>query len=153
QPRVPEVIEPTPASIALSCRINKGQIARPSRRLRSLLLLGEVKVLERNRDLLREADTDKATRGNGVAVTDKAHRFGGRHDLAAPGGAYRGQQMGRFDHAWASLKTSALQSVEGLLADTAQLVFDRIHRRTLVLAANGEPGPVTLHGCERRLPL
>jgi hypothetical protein len=44
--------------------------------------VGEEALLQRECQVLGEADADEAAGGDGVAVMDQCHRFGGADDLA-----------------------------------------------------------------------
>src|SRR6266581_1547024 len=87
-----EVIKAAVLSVALPRRVDERQVARFALRVRGIDLGGKIKFLQCQRDFLCEADADKAAGGNGVAIANQAHGFGGRDDLALLRSAQIGQR-------------------------------------------------------------
>ena len=85
---VAEVIETAVLAIALTGGVGQGQIARAAgRRLR---IFTEKALLESDRDIFRETDTDETAGGERVAISDQADCFGGSNDLVALASRLRG---------------------------------------------------------------
>jgi hypothetical protein len=77
-----QVIKTAVPAVALPGGIDQRQIARLIVAVRRIAFLGELLLLQCQRDFLGEPDSDKSTCGDGVAVANKAHGFRGRDDLA-----------------------------------------------------------------------
>ncbi len=77
-----EVIEPALLAVALPGRVDQGQPFGPANAVRILLARLDEALLERNGDVLGEADADEATGGDRIAVMDQLHRFACGDDLA-----------------------------------------------------------------------
>ncbi len=82
QPLMGKMIEAAVLAVALPRRIHQRQVARLALRVGRVDLGGEIKLFQRQRDLLRKADADKAAGGDRVAVADETDGFGGRDNLA-----------------------------------------------------------------------
>ena len=82
QPLMREMIEAAILAVTLPGGIDQRQVARLAMHVRCIALAGEIKLFQRQRDFLREPDTNKAAGGDGVAIANEAHRLRGRHDLA-----------------------------------------------------------------------
>jgi hypothetical protein len=91
QPLMREMIEAAILAVALSRGIDQRQIARLALRIRRVAFAGEIKLLQRQRDFLREPDADKAAGGDGVAIANQAYGFCRRDDLALLRAAQIGQ--------------------------------------------------------------
>ncbi|MET4823486.1 hypothetical protein ABH972_001075 [Bradyrhizobium ottawaense] len=80
-----EMVEAAILAVALARRIDQRQIARLALRIGGIALVGEIELLQRDRDLLGKADADEAAGRDRVAVTDQHDRFGRGDDLALLG--------------------------------------------------------------------
>jgi hypothetical protein len=76
QPGMRQVVEAARAAVALAGGVEQGEVLRPAGRA------GEIQRLERDRDLLGEADADEAAGRDRVAAADQADRLGSADDLA-----------------------------------------------------------------------
>ena len=76
QALVAEMVEALLAPVPRPCRIDQGQAPRPS------IGSGEKTLLERDGDLLGEADGDEAAGRDRIAVADELHRLGRGDDLS-----------------------------------------------------------------------
>ena len=72
------------AAIALTSGIDQGQVVR-SAGFQKIIFQGDG-------EMLGEADADEAAGGDGIAVTDQAHRFLGGDELALAGEGLGGEQ-------------------------------------------------------------
>src|SRR5437868_1385815 len=86
-----EVIEAAVLAIALARRIDQRQVARLALRVGRIDFAREIELLQRERDLLRKADADKAAGGHRVAVANEPDSFRGGDDLALLGSSQIGQ--------------------------------------------------------------
>src|SRR5262249_47630469 len=77
-----EMVEAAILAVALARGIDQRQVSRLALRVGRLAFAGEIKLLERDRDLLGKADADEAAGCNRVAVADQHDSFGRRDDLA-----------------------------------------------------------------------
>ena len=82
QARMTEVVEPALLAVALSGRVDQRQTLRPANAIRVLFAGFDEALLQRDGDVLGEADADKAGRGKRVAIVDQLHRFARGDDLA-----------------------------------------------------------------------
>ena len=84
-----EMVEALVLAVALARRVDERQISRLALRIRRLALALEKARLERERDLLGEADADEAAGRHRIPVADQPHRVGGGDDLAGVGATQR----------------------------------------------------------------
>jgi len=100
-PVMAEVVEPPLLAVTLPCRVHQSQVARSAKPLPVTAPAGKKALVEGNGAVLGKADADEAAGGDGVAVTNQAHRLGGGGGgLAGIRGAQRRSHgMGRARHA------------------------------------------------------
>ena len=70
-----EVVEAALLAVALAGGVDERQVARAADAVRVVLRRGEEALLERDRDVLGEADADEAAGGDRVAVADQRDRL------------------------------------------------------------------------------
>ena len=92
--RVTQVVEPALLAVALAGRVDERQVARTAHAVRIVLRRLDEAVLERDRDVLGEADADEARRGDRVAVPDQRDGLARGHDLAVLERVQRGDEIG-----------------------------------------------------------
>src|SRR5664279_5330251 len=91
--RMAEVIEPAVLPITLAGRVDEGQVAWAPHAIRVVPGRLHEADLERDGDVLGEADADESRRRERVAATDQRNGLARAHDLAVLEGMQGGDQF------------------------------------------------------------
>src|SRR6516162_1680723 len=81
-----KMVKPTIFAIALTSRIDEGEITGLASAVRGFGLSRQMQLLERDGDLLSKPDANESSGRDRIAVADKAHGFGRAHHLSLLGG-------------------------------------------------------------------
>lgn len=129
---VPEVIEAPLVAVALTGRVNEGQVLGLAAG-EQIGAGGQKQILQRHRDSLGKANADEAAGRDRVALPDQANRFRGGDDLALFAGAQRGQKRAR------SLIVHGTLRKQIRTAAATAVTLSGSNRTALALAFGSEP--------------